>query len=174
MAENVILVDQDDRQIGVAEKLEAHEKGLLHRAISILVFNSDKKILLQKRSKTKYHSGGLWANTCCSHPRPGESLDEAVHRRLPEEMGVDCLLAEKFSFLYKTKFENGLIEHELDHVFFGTYDGSVNPNPDEAEDYKWVSWEFLMNDLEKNPDTYVFWLHEIVKIVNERRLLEDL
>jgi len=121
--ELVVLVDENDNEIGVEEKINAHRKGLLHRAFSIFVFNSKNELLLQKRAADKYHSGGLWSNTCCSHPRPGENLKDAAHRRLQEEMGFDCSLREVFSFLYKKSFDNGLTEHELDHVFFGKFDG---------------------------------------------------
>lgn len=169
--EQVIIVDQKDNEVGVSEKLEAHRKGLLHRAFSILIFNSHNQILLQKRAASKYHSGGLLANACCSHPRPGEFLDDAIHRRLIEEMGFDCSLKPVFTFLYKTKLANDLFEHELDHVFIGTYDGPVAPNPEEVDDYRWVSWEQLANEMEKTPENYAFWFHEIVKAMHERRFM---
>jgi isopentenyl-diphosphate Delta-isomerase len=114
--ENVILVDIHDNQTGVMEKLEAHQKGLLHRAFSVFIFNSNYEILMQRRSLNKYHSAGLWTNTCCSHPRPGEATDSAANRRLKEEMGLACALKEQFSFIYKASFDNDLTEHELDHV----------------------------------------------------------
>ncbi|MGC8851384.1 MAG: isopentenyl-diphosphate Delta-isomerase, partial [Candidatus Micrarchaeia archaeon] len=136
--EQVILVDENDRELGVGEKMEVHRNGQLHRAFSIFVFNSDGKLLIHQRAKEKYHSGGLWTNTCCSHPRPGEKLDEAIHRRLVEEMGFDCPLKEVFSFVYQVKFENGLFEHELDHVYIGKFDGDPKPNPAEVMDWKWV------------------------------------
>src|SRR4030042_2763439 len=126
--EKIILVDENDREIGTEEKLKTHEQGKLHRAFSIFVFNSKGELLLQRRAKGKYHSGGLWTNTCCSHPREGEKLEEAVHRRLKQEMGLDCPLKEAFSFIYKVRFENGLFEHELDHVFIGRVDGKPVPD----------------------------------------------
>jgi isopentenyl-diphosphate delta-isomerase len=161
--EQVVLVDKEGNDIGVASKLEAHKKGLLHRAFSIFVFNERDEVLLQQRAFDKYHSGRLWSNTCCSHPRPGESLDQAVHRRLQEEMGFDCDLQELFTFRYKQEFDNGLIEHEYDHVFRGYYDGEVNPDPAEVARYKWVSWDFLVGDA-KNNQSYTYWLREIIKL----------
>jgi isopentenyl-diphosphate delta-isomerase len=156
--EKIILVDKKDREIGVEEKLKAHQLGKLHRAFSIFVFNRKGELLLQKRARGKYHSGGLWTNTCCSHPRAGEELGEAVHRRLKEEMGFDCSLKEVFSFIYKVKFDNGLYEHELDHVFIGRYEGKPLSNPEEYEDWKWVSLKELKKDIQKNPQDYSFWL----------------
>lgn len=164
MKEMVTLIDESGNDVGAAEKLEAHQKGLLHRAFSILVFNSKGEILLQQRALDKYHSPGLWANTCCGHPRPGEPLEQAAHRRLQEEMGFDCELKEIFSFRYFKEFEDGLIEHELDHVFEGSYDGPVRPNESEVAQHKWVTWDFLVEDLAKNPEKYVYWLREIVKL----------
>lgn len=156
--EKVILVDEEDRAIGAAEKLLTHREGKLHRAFSIFVFNSNGELLLQKRARTKYHSGGLWSNTCCSHPRPGESIHEAAHRRLQEEMGFDCDLKGILSFTYKVQFDNGLFEHEYDHVFVGQYDGEPAPNPEEIDDWKWVNFEELQEDIQNNPDRYTYWL----------------
>ena len=156
--ERVIVVDNNDKEIGTEEKIKAHEKGKLHRAFSIFVFNSKGELLLQKRAREKYHSGGLWTNTCCSHPRAGEGLEEAAHRRLKEEMGFDCKLREAFSFIYKVKFRNGLTENELDHVFVGRFGGKPKPKPEEAEGWKWVSMDGLKKDVEKNPDKYTYWL----------------
>ena len=130
--ENVILVNKDDCEVGVMEKMEAHQKGLLHRAFSVFLFNKKGEILLQQRAKHKYHSGGLWTNTCCSHPRPGESLSKATQRRLREEMGIKCEMRPAFSFIYKKKFANGLTEHELDHVFLGRFDGTPEINKEEV------------------------------------------
>src|SRR3989338_1121038 len=127
MNENVILVDERDNPIGVAEKLEAHRTGKLHRAISVCVFNSNGEMLLQKRAKDKYHSGGLWTNTCCGHPRSGEKTQEAAVRRLKEEMGFECELQEILQFTYKVKLDHGLWEHEVDHTFRGVYDGEIHP-----------------------------------------------
>ena len=156
--EKIILVDKKDRVVGTGEKLKVHELGKLHRAFSIFVFNRKGELLVQKRARGKYHSGGLWTNTCCSHPRAGEELGEAVHRRLKEEMGFDCSLKEVFNFIYKVKFDNGLYEHELDHVFIGRYDGKPLPNPEEYEEWKWVSLKELKKDIQKNPGNYTYWL----------------
>jgi len=163
MEEHVVLVDEKGNEIGVAEKMHAHQNGLLHRAFSIFVFDADNRLLLQRRAKHKYHSGGLWANTCCSHPRPGEAVADAAHRRLREEMGFDCPLEEKFSFLYKKAFDNGLTEHEYDHVFVGFYSGEVAPNPAEVEAYRWCSVTDLKDDVARNQTSYVYWLRLILK-----------
>ena len=154
---DVILVDENDNEIGVEEKIKAHEDGKLHRAFSIFIFNSNGEMLLQQRAKNKYHSGGLWTNACCSHPRPNEKIEDAVHSRLMEEMGFDTELKEVFSFIYNAKFDNGLTEHELDHVFIGRYNGEVKPNPEEADDYKWAKIEWLENDVKLHPDKYTVW-----------------
>ncbi len=161
MAEHVILVDQDDNQIGTAEKLQAHREGKLHRAFSIFIFNKKGQLLLQRRALTKYHSGGLWTNTCCSHPRPSENIDNAVHRRLKEEMGFDCDLKNVFKFTYKAKLDNELTEHEVDHVFIGTCDAHPQINPDEVDSYKWVDLDWLKKDIEKNPDLYTYWMKKV-------------
>jgi len=158
MTEYILTVDEKDNVIGKGEKIKVHREGKLHRAFSIFVFNSKGKLLLQKRAKSKYHSGGLWTNTCCSHQRDGETLEKAVHRRLKEEMGFDCELKEVFTFTYRVKFDDGLSENEYDHVFFGKFDGKPDPNPDEVDDWKWVSLEELRKDIQKNPDDYTYWL----------------
>lgn len=158
MQDLVILVDEKDKQIGIEEKLRAHQKGLLHRAFSIFIFNSQGQMLIHKRAASKYHSGGLWTNACCSHPRPGESLEHAAHRRLHEELGIDCPLAWQISFVYKVKFDkDNLFEHELDHVFFGYTDAMPNPNPEEVDDIAWVVVSDLLNDVKKNPSKYTYW-----------------
>jgi isopentenyl-diphosphate Delta-isomerase len=155
---DVILVDQQDRQIGTEEKMKAHENGgKLHRAFSVFVFNSEGKMLIQRRALTKYHCAGIWANTCCSHPFPGESLSDAAHRRLIEEMGFDCELREAFSFIYKANFENGLTEWEFDHVFVGRFDGEVKPDKEEVCEFEWVEPGQLKEDIEKNPKKYTEW-----------------
>ncbi len=159
MLDQVILVDSQDKAIGTAEKLKAHEEGKLHRAFSIFVFNSKNELLLQQRAKSKYHSGGLWTNTCCSHPNPIEPIEKTIHDRLQFEMGFDSELKHLFAFEYRAEFENGLIEHEYDHVFLGNYENNPNPNPDEVEDYKWISWSDLQTDLKQNPSKYTAWLH---------------
>jgi|GEM_PF-682199 len=158
-----ILVDRRDRPIGTREKIKTHQEGRLHRAFSILIFNKDGKILIQKRAKDKYHSGGLWANTCCSHPRPNETFDEGTHRRLKEEMGIDAPLERIFSFIYKHRFDNGLTENEFDHVFVGISDKKPKPNRDEAEEIKWVDFEWLLADIRANPDDYTPWFKIILK-----------
>ena len=155
--ENVILVDEKDNQVGLMPKLEAHQKGLLHRAFSVFIFNSDYKLLLQKRASSKYHSGGLWTNTCCSHPRDGEDIIDAANRRLNEEMGIKTSLRKVFDFIYTAKLDNNLIENEFDHVFYGVYDIDPIINKDEAEDFKWVDMETLKNDIENNKDQYTVW-----------------
>ena len=157
MEEQIILVDQNDNQIGTGEKLKVHQQGKLHRCFSIFVFNSKNELLIQQREKNKYHCGSLWTNTCCSHPRPGETTADAAHRRLQEEMGFDCSLKEIFAFTYKTKFDNGLTEHEFDHVFLGRFDGQPSPNPEEAEDWEWIGLDELKKDIAKNPDKYTSW-----------------
>jgi len=156
--ERVILVDKNDKEVGVEGKIRAHKDGKLHRAFSIFILNLNGQLLLQKRAKSKYHSGGLWANTCCSHPRAGESILKTAHRRLKEEMGFDCDLKEIFSFIYEVKFDNGLFENEYDHVFIGNFNGTPNPNPEEVEEWKWVDLEELKNDIIENPDDYSYWL----------------
>ena len=155
--ENVILVDEKDNQVGLMPKLEAHQKGLLHRAFSVFIFNSDYKLLLQKRASSKYHSGGLWTNTCCSHPRDGEDIIDAANRRLNEEMGIKTSLRKVFDFIYTAELDNNLIENEFDHVFYGVYDIDPIINKDEAEDFKWVDMETLKNDIENNKDQYTVW-----------------
>ncbi|MEA2097899.1 MAG: isopentenyl-diphosphate Delta-isomerase [Patescibacteria group bacterium] len=157
MPEEIILVDKNDKEIGTGEKMKVHQDGALHRAFSIFVFNSQNKMLLQKRAKTKYHCGGLWTNTCCSHPRAGELLEEAIHRRLQEEMGFDCELKEIGNFIYKAEFDNGLTEHEYDHIFTGKFDSTPNLNPEEADDYKWIDLNNLKKKIKKNPDDFTVW-----------------
>lgn len=170
----VILVDTRDRQIGVEEKLEAHKKGNLHRAFSAFVFNSKGKLLLQKRAEDKYHSGELWTNTCCSHPAPGESIKEASERRLWEEMGIKADLSEITSFIYKVNFENGLTEHEFNHIVIGKFDGDPKPDPSEVSDWKWEDPKIALGDLEKNPQNYTYWFRlcfkDIIEKANEKNL----
>ncbi|GEM52137.1 isopentenyl-diphosphate Delta-isomerase [Empedobacter brevis] len=157
MKEFVVLVDQDDQKLGLMEKQQAHVAGLLHRAFSVFVFNSKGELMIQQRAATKYHSPTLWTNTCCSHPRDKETYEEAAHRRLQEEMGFDCELEYKFNFIYKAHLENDLTEHELDHVFIGTFDDEPNLNPDEVMAYRWVELDDLKKDIEKNPQNYTAW-----------------
>jgi isopentenyl-diphosphate delta-isomerase len=157
LKEYVILVDENDNLIGTAEKMDAHKNPKLHRAFSIFIINSKDELLIQKRADDKYHCPGMWANTCCSHPRPGESLEKAAHRRLQEEMGFDTELMKVFSFIYKTEFDNGLTEEEYDHIFLGKWDGTPKINLQEVEDYKWISGDFLKEDIKKNPEIYTAW-----------------
>lgn len=154
---NIILVDDNDKQIGVGEKMDVHHKGLLHRAFSVLVFNDEKEVLIQRRALEKYHCGGLWANTCCSHPLPNEETLEAAHRRLQEEMGFDCELKEKFVFQYRAEFENDLIENEIDHVFFGKWNGVPKLNPEEVSEYRWISLKNLSKEIEKKTQDFAPW-----------------
>ena len=150
------------------EKMAAHQEGALHRAFSVFVFNSDGELLLQRRALHKYHSGGLWTNTCCSHPRPGEDLDAAVHRRLVEEMGFDCEANHAFSFLYHQEVGE-LIEHELDHVFVGRFDGIPQINPEEVAAFKWVKMEDLLADMKAHPDQYTVWFRLCIDLVEKQR-----
>jgi isopentenyl-diphosphate delta-isomerase len=155
--EEVVLVNESDEAIGVEEKLKTHVLGALHRAFSIFIFNSNGQLLLQKRAGTKYHSKGLWSNTCCGHPRPGESTEGASRRRLYEEMGFDCELREVFDFIYHAELDDGLFEHEYDHVLIGRFDGEPDPSQDEVDDWKWVGLAELKLDVERNPDAFTYW-----------------
>lgn len=158
----ISLVDDDDHIIGAAEKLEVHERGLLHRAFSILVFNRENELLIHQRALHKYHSGGLWTNTCCGHPNKNEDMEAAVHRRLREEMGFDCALKMRFKFRYRAAFPNGLVENEIDHVYIGQFDETFTPNPDEVADHEWVDLQFLNEDVQRNPGNYTVWFREIL------------
>lgn len=162
MEEKVILVDSNDNSLGLMEKMEAHERGFLHRAFSVFIFNSRGEMMLQQRAVSKYHSGGLWTNTCCSHPREGETVEQAGLRRLREEMGFETELIYGFSFIYKAVLDHGLMEHELDHVLLGFYDGEPSINADEVESWRWVSFEQLKNDIETNPNEYTAWFKIIL------------
>jgi isopentenyl-diphosphate delta-isomerase len=157
MTEFVILVDEKDNQIGTGEKLETHRQAKLHRAFSILIYNSKGEMMLQLRAKTKYHGGDLWTNVCCGHPRPGEAVEQAAHRRLKEEMGFDCPLTKIFDYIYKVSLDKGMNEHEFLHVFKGIFDGVPKLNPEEADDWKWVSMKDLREDMGKNPQNYTPW-----------------
>lgn len=171
MSEQVILVDIEDNPIGTMDKLEAHQKGLLHRAFSIIVLNSRGELLLQKRASGKYHSGGLWTNTCCSHPRPEEDLFEAAKRRLMEEMGMSCELVYGFHFVYKVDFPNGLTEHEYDHIFLGWCDTLPIINELEVEEFRYMSLEEIHKDMTLNPSAYTEWFkiltQKIYRLVNK-------
>jgi isopentenyl-diphosphate Delta-isomerase len=158
--EFLVLVDEDDREIGTGGKLAVHREGHLHRALSVVIRDSRGRLLLQKRSVGKYHSGGLWTNTCCSHPRPGEPILAASLRRLEEEMGIICPLRPLFVTRYRAEFDNGLTEHELVHVLGGLHDGPVRPDPAEADGYAWIEPVRLRQDLEANPDAYSVWFRK--------------
>ncbi|OUR92165.1 isopentenyl-diphosphate delta-isomerase [Flavobacteriales bacterium 34_180_T64] len=155
--EQVILVNQKDEQIGLMPKLEAHEKALLHRAFSVFIFNDKDELMLQQRALQKYHSPGLWTNTCCSHQREGESNLDAGIRRLQEEMGFVTALKETISFIYKAPFDNGLTEHEFDHVMIGSYNEDPKINPEEVADWKWMPLEQVKRDIELHPKLYTEW-----------------
>ncbi|MDA8893352.1 isopentenyl-diphosphate Delta-isomerase [Flavobacteriaceae bacterium] len=163
MEENVILVDVLDNQLGLMPKMEAHEKAVLHRAFSVFIFNDEGELMLQQRAAHKYHSPLLWTNTCCSHQRDGESNIEAGKRRLIEEMGFKTNLKEIFSFVYKAPFDNGLTEHELDHVMIGNFNGTPKINPDEVASYKWMTLEEVKKDIELQPKLYTAWFKIIFK-----------
>jgi len=163
MEENVILVDLLDNQLGLMPKMEAHEKAVLHRAFSVFIFNDEGELMLQQRAAHKYHSPLLWTNTCCSHQRDGESNIEAGKRRLIEEMGFKTNLKEIFSFVYKAPFDNGLTEHELDHVMIGNFNGVPKINPDEVASFKWMTLEAVKKDIELQPNIYTAWFKIIFK-----------
>ncbi len=157
MSDKLILVDKNDTQIGTGEKIAVHKEGTLHRCFSIFVFNTFGEMLMQKRASTKYHSGGLWTNTCCGHPIDGEATEKAAHRRLREEMGFDCPLKKVFCFIYRADLDNKMIEHEFDHVFIGTYDGPVSPDAREADGYRWQKVEDVRYEMSRYPERYTVW-----------------
>jgi isopentenyl-diphosphate delta-isomerase len=161
----LIIVDKNDKEIGRGEKMEIHRQGRPHRAFSVLVFNSRGELLIQKRARIKYHSSGLWSNTCCSHPRPDKNIKSEAEERLNQEMGINCPLKEVFKFSYKVNLGN-LIENEFDHVFFGNFDGDPNPDKKEAEDWKWIDLEDLKKDINENPDDYTYWFKLILERLN--------
>ena len=170
--DELILVNLDDEEIGSGSKLEVHQKSLLHRAFSVYIIN-DGKMLIQKRNPKKYHSGGLWSNACCSHPRKDEKLEEAVHRRLVEELGIDCDVNELFAFIYRTDFGNGIYEYEYDHVFIAEYSGSIELNNEEATETQWVDLIDLRDSLVSHPELYSSWFlisaHKVIKYVEETK-----
>lgn len=166
MEEKVILVNDQDEEISTMEKMQVHRAGLLHRAFSIFIFNSKKEMLLQQRAFSKYHCGGLWTNACCSHPRKGETVLQAAHRRLQEEFGFDCPLKESFSFIYKADVGGGLIEHEFDHVIKGEFEGPIlNPNPQEINSYCWYELDTLQQKVKQSPETFTVWFRIILERV---------
>lgn len=158
MKDLLILVDENDNPVGFMDKISAHQKGILHRAFSIFIFNTKGELLLQQRAYNKYHSGGLWSNTCCSHPLINEEIDNTIKRRLEEEMGIKCNMHFQFSFIYKNEFENGLTEHELDYVYFGISDHMPVPNIQEVKDWKYISLEKLQKEILKKPYNFSSWL----------------
>ncbi len=171
--ESVILVDLNDNEIGLMKKMEAHRKGLLHRAISVFICNSNGDWLLQRRALHKYHSKGLWTNTSCSHPFPGETSIDAANRRLFEEMGLKANLEEIFHFVYKEQLDNNLTEYELDHVFFGVCDEKPAINRNEVVDCRYISFNELQSDIKLHPENYTVWFLKIYNRVNEFALLKN-
>jgi isopentenyl-diphosphate delta-isomerase len=166
-SQQVILVNEGDEVTGAMEKIEAHRKALLHRAFSVFIFNSKGEILLQQRAMNKYHSGGLWTNSCCSHPQPGEDTREAAQRRLQEEMGFTVPLEKVFDFIYKAEFENGLTEYEFDHVFVGEYEGPIECSREEVMDYCYKSIADLRHSLKEYPQKFTEWLHHAFPKIEE-------
>jgi isopentenyl-diphosphate delta-isomerase len=167
--ENVVLVDVDDREVGVASKLKAHQDGQLHRAFSVLVFDSAGSMLLQRRSAVKYHSAGLWSNSCCGHPRPGEALQEAAQRRLRVELGLDVALHPEFSFIYEAALEGGMHEHELDHVFVGYSDADPIPDPGEVSEWRRITPHELLGEMSADPAAFTVWFHILMRTVEASR-----
>ena len=172
MIQQVVLVDKNNKKIGVEEKIKAHKEGKLHRAFSIFIFNSNGELLIQQRAKTKYHSGSLWSNSVCSHPKPNETYQQAVCRRLKEEMGFGCKLKKLFCFIYNTGFQNGLIENEYDCVFIGKFDGKPKPNSREIMSYKWISVKELKQDIIKNSNKYTIWLKVALNRIKSSQIKE--
>lgn len=170
MNEYIILVNINDEPVGFGTKEEVHRTGALHRAFSVFLYH-DNELLIQQRADGKYHSPGLWANTCCSHPRKGEALEDAVKRRLMEEAGIECATKEIFSFVYKHKFNEELYEHEYDHVFLGEFYGEPVMNPEEVQAFKWMNFGELLNDIKENPDKYASWFKlaapKVIQIISE-------
>ena len=167
--ELLVLVDEQDRETGQAEKMDVHREGLLHRAFSIFIFTPQGEMLLQRRAMDKYHCGGLWTNACCSHPRPGEKVEEAAKRRLQEELGIDVGLQKIFHFIYRAEFENGLTEHEFDHVFIGEYAGDVPFNAAEVMDTRYLSTNALLPLVQQSPETFTPWFRIALPRVMEWR-----
>ena len=163
--ERVVLVDEADRIVGAEEKVTAHLRGHLHRAFSIFVFDRDRRLLLQRRAPGKYHSGGQWSNTCCGHPRPGEVLEAAARRRLREEMGFECPLAEVATFRYTARVGEALVENELDHLFAGEFDGTPAPSPDEAADWRWIDPGALRGEVAAAPRRFTAWFRGSLELV---------
>ncbi len=175
--EMVVLVDLNDSPLGKMEKMEAHEKGVLHRAFSAFIFNERNELMLQQRALSKYHSPGLWTNTCCSHPRDGEDTEDAVHRRLKEEMGFDCKVEKAFDFTYKADVGQGLTEHEFDHVFIGFSNEFPQINREEVNDWKYMEMEDIAKDMKVHPEKYTVWFQiafeEVNKFISDKNLLKS-
>jgi len=171
--ELVILVDADDHPLGTMEKMRAHAEGRLHRAFSVFVFDRAGRLLMQRRAASKYHSAGLWSNTCCGHPRPGEPVDLAADRRLFEEMGFRSQLREIFSFVYRVELDRQMVEHEVDHVLVAESDGSPSPNPAEVDDWKWIDLPRLRDDIARQPEAFTSWLRILIAHGGYRRALEQ-
>lgn len=169
MSVDVILVDESDNELGLMEKMEAHRSGLLHRAFSVFVFNENEELLIHKRALDKYHSAGLWTNTCCSHPMPGEELLQAANRRLMEEMGMRCMLKKSFDFIYRVDIDQEMIEHEFDHVFLGYSNDNPVVDPSEVSDWKWISESELMMAIQSEPDTFTSWFKIAWPMVLEKK-----
>jgi isopentenyl-diphosphate Delta-isomerase len=163
MQQYVILIDENDVETGTEEKMTAHKKGLLHRAFSVLIYDNSGKMLLQKRAAMKYHSAGLWTNACCSHPEPGQDLTDAVKVRLHREMGFTTEVKKTFDFIYRKEFEDGITEHEYDHVFSGTWNGMPHPNPDEVADWKWMDIPEIKRAIAEQPEDYTYWFRIIME-----------
>lgn len=161
--EEVILIDEADRPLGTAGKLDAHERGVLHRAFSVLIHDGSGNLLLQKRHPSKYHSGGLWTNTCCGHPRPGEATHAAAARRLNEEMGFCSQITPLGSLIYRADVGNGLIEHELVYLFMGHYDGAIDPDPFEVEDWCWLPVTDVRRQVAAEPDRFTYWFRRYLE-----------
>ncbi len=161
--EKIAIVTQNDEIIGYEPKLSVHKNGLLHRAFSILIFNDKGEMLIQKRAQSKYHSGGLWTNACCSHLIENCTMDEYIHNRLKHEMGFDCPLEYLSKFQYVAKFENGLTENEIDHIYIGKWNGNPELNLEEAEDFCWKSLDEIKQDIENQPEKFTYWFKEIIK-----------
>jgi isopentenyl-diphosphate delta-isomerase len=170
--ENVVLVDRDDNEVGIASKLKAHQEGQLHRAFSVIVFDSSGSMLLQRRSAVKYHSAGLWSNSCCGHPRPTELLQAAAERRLREELGLDVALQHDFSFIYEAALEGGMHEHELDHVFVGHSDAEPVPDPGEVSAWRRVSPRALLDEMSADPAAFTAWFHILMRRAANSRFVD--
>jgi len=172
--QKVIIVDNQDNQIGISDKISVHVKGILHRAFSIMIYNNKNQILLQQRAFNKYHSSGLWTNACCSHPNSEIDFEKQVRKRLQEEIGIDCNLKWCFSFIYKETFENGLTENEFDHVFYGQFEGNPIINENEVADFKWIDTTELISDMKINPNKYSVWFHKIIENSITQNIIEKL